>query len=246
MKSAYQTVLVAASGLLMVLTTNLQAKETKIRLQDKTEIVGIVSGDIRSDSTALMLHQCNRDQSMWGPLVGNLIREGVSVLTVDMRGYGRSESKKYKISDQSWLEITEHFAKDLVDIDQHWRQLTPKANKRILVGASCGGGLSLSNAANHNDIDALVLLSPSIRERWTSSQDKELFKSKSETPVLGIASEEDKNALKSIEQVFEWSRSKDSQKIVYKGRMHGEPLFNYDSQLPETIVRWIKRVTADK
>ena len=95
-----------------------------------------------SDRAVLLLHQCNRDQTMWQPLLAGLLKADFSWMTVDFRGYGKSKSKEFNVdgTDEDYLRATAHLQSDVVAIYRHWVEHTPNARKRVIVGASCGGG----------------------------------------------------------------------------------------------------------
>ena len=41
----------------------------------------------------LLVHQCNRDRTMWTDITAALVDSGVHVLTLDLRGFGESEGE---------------------------------------------------------------------------------------------------------------------------------------------------------
>ena len=221
-----------------------QAEEVSVPLQDGYPLSGnLLNPDSRH--AVLLLHQCNRDQTMWQPLVSRLTEAGFGIMTVDFRGYGKSKSDEYDVdrSDDDYLIATAEMNSDVVSIYQFWQSHTAKAEKRVLVGASCGGGGAGILASEFADIDALVLFSPSMRDYWFPEEKWPKLQSKDTLPILAIASKQDKNAMGAIDKATEKSQSPHTEYIRYNGRLHGQPLFQQDTNLADKMLNWIKRVT---
>lgn len=211
----------------------------------------ILNGELtkfNDDSTSIMLlHQCNRNKEMWNPLTKELHKFGISTLVWDLRGYSTSAKGKYDSStDQGWDDSTAHFKSDIVFLNKAWRTYLPESKARFVVGASCGGGLSLYSFIEHDDIQAGIFLSPSFRDRWLAEASKSKVNAVSQKPIFVIASELDKNAMKAIEWTFTYTKSEHSKKLVYKGRAHGEPLFTKDPTLVFQMTRWIRSLNTIK
>lgn len=214
----------------------------KIPVDGKIELAATINIVDEEWPSVVLLHQCNRDQTMWNKLIDELRSNGFNTLAVDMRGYGKSASDAYNIENQDYDYVTKHFKKDIDHVNRFWRDELPNSKYRVVIGASCGGGLASKTAILYEDIKAMVLISPSLRPHWLDQELRKKLSEKKELPVLAIASEEDKNALKYIEEVFEENSSPNTQKLVYKGQMHGEPIFKHDPELIPYIVNWILRV----
>lgn len=223
--------------------TNLHAQEVAITLEDGYKVNGHVSIISHTAPSVLLLHQCNRTQEMWKPMVDELKAAGYNTLTVDMRGYGKSVSDKYNIETQDYDYVTQHFKLDIDAINEFWRNQLPDSEFRVAIGASCGGALASKTAVKNRDIKALVLISPSLREHWIEKDYRKQLGELDELPILAIASEDDVNAITYINEAFVENSSALTQKIVYKKRMHGEPLFAHDPKLIPYIIDWINRVT---
>jgi pimeloyl-ACP methyl ester carboxylesterase len=235
---------IVISAILMLLFFPLatKAESISITLDDKAELYGELSMENSEANSALLLHQCNRDLNMWKPLVEELEARGFSILAVDMRGYGRSASETFDIEKHDYEIVTQHLKNDIDQINKYWRQQLPDSRQRVVVGASCGGGLATKSAVMFQDIKALVLFSPSLREHWIDEKYRQKLADRPILPILGIASESDRNSMMAIESVFAQSQSELSQNIIYKGDRHGEPLFAHDPELANYISDWIVRV----
>jgi len=222
------------------------AEFVQIQMDDGHTIVADVKTPNQSRVSVLLMHQCNRNQTMWEPVVRRLNAAGISTMTVDFRGYGRSKSAAFDI-EASYEKSTQLFRQDIDNIYDAWLEHTPGASKRGVGGASCGGGMASLLASQHKDIKALMLFSAALRPYWFPVENWETLNARRDLPVLGIISIKDTNAngqkaIIATERVLAASRSENTQFIRYNGRLHGEPLFAHDPSLPDVMTNWLVRV----
>ena len=237
---------VALAILAMVASQSSLAKSVKIRMDDGHIIVADVRTPNNSNASVLLMHQCNRDQTMWAPVVQKLNAAGIGTMTVDFRGYGQSKSAAFDI-EASYEKSTQLFSRDIGRIYNAWLEHSSGAVMRGVGGASCGGGMAALLASQYKDIKALMLFSAALRPYWFPKENWQLLTARPNLPVLGIVSINDINAhgqkaTIATERVLGASRSENTQLIRYNGRLHGEPLFAHDSSLPDVMTRWFARV----
>lgn len=238
----YTLQIIVAVSLIFSSPSRLNAQEVNIELADGNQVSAMLSISKPENPSVLLLHQCNRTQTMWTPMVAELNKKGFNTLTVDMRGYGKSTTEDFNIEKHDYENVTKHFKNDIDQINTYWRDKLPKSQYRIVLGASCGGGLASKTAVMYADIKALILISPSLREHWLSQELRNKLSKHTQLPILAIASEQDINAMRYVDEVFKENNAPETQKIVYKDRMHGEPLFTHDVNLIPYIVDWILRI----
>ena len=245
-----KTIRISFAVITAMTTSVVLAFETsiKIHIQEGLYLSARLTEVSGATTSVLMLHQCNRDQNMWQPVVEALNDKGISTMTVDFRGYGDSKMAGYDtdlsdadLSDADYDKATAHIQQDIHFIYYSWVENTPNVKKRAVVGASCGGGAASILASQHNEIGALSLFSPSLRPYWFATENWEPLKKRTDLPVLGIASLEDKNAVKYVTKVIDGSSARLTEKIIYNGKDHGEPLFELDPNLPTKMVVWIEQ-----
>ena len=110
----------------------------------------------------LLLHQCNLQRKGWDGLATQLAAAGISVLTLDYRGYGESEGKAPKDlpPDEGAKVLNEKWPAD-VDVAFTYLVSQPGVDARVAGagGASCGVNLSIHLAMRHPEVKSLVLLS---------------------------------------------------------------------------------------
>lgn len=236
-----KNLLMAGVASLVIHLSGAAAQPITIPMTDGHLIAGSFEAAGADATSVLLLHQCNSTSDMWEPVVSRLKAAGYSSFTVDFRGFGRSKNDAFD-AEKDYDSAVEYFRDDIVAIDAAWRKLTDKADKRAIVGASCGGAMASILASQNDDIEALLLFSPSLRPFWFPEENWGPLQARIGLPVLGIASEHDTNALKSAERVLETSTSDHSEMIRYKIRLHGEPLFAHDTNLADKMVNWLSRV----
>ncbi len=214
------------------------ADEVSITLHDGEVAKGHLQVTDAIAPAVILFHQCNRTQAMWAPLVDLLRERGYSTMTVDLRGYGESATDDYDVLRDGYRTSSMNRPADLDSFNAFWRDKLPDASHRVVVGASCGGGMATQTVIQHGDIDGLVLFSPSLRR--LGDEYRARLDETAKTPVLAITSIGDENADASIELVFAPNRVERSRKIIYKGERHGEPLFEIDPALPALMAGWIR------
>ncbi len=184
----------------------------------------------------LLLHQCNLQRKGWDALATQLAAAGISVLTLDYRGYGDSEGKAPK--DLSPAEgakvLNEKWPAD-VDVAFTYLVSQPGVDARVVGagGASCGVNLAIHLAMRHSEVRSLMLLSGNA-DRLARA-----FLEKSEKmPVLLAAADDDAGAVELMEWLYSLSANPGSKFLEYPNGGHGVYIFAAHKDLPASIVDW--------
>ena len=187
----------------------------------------------------LLLHQCNRDRASWAPLAEALAAAGVHVLAFDFRGFGGSRSDLVGDFRTESERLWPDFPADVDRALAFLRTLPDVDGQRLgVMGASCGGSQALLLALREPKVKAIGFLSSSLP--WLEEQDLVQFETNRTLPILAIAAEEDQGTFERTRRMFERSTDPASRLIVYKGKLHGVPLFEHDPGLVDSIVAWFK------
>jgi dienelactone hydrolase len=137
----------------------------------------------------LLLHQCNQQRKGWDGLATRLAAAGISVMTLDYRGYGESEGTAPKDLPQAegMKVLNEKWPGD-VDVAYRYLVSQPGVDPHIVGagGASCGVNQAIQLARRHPEVKSLVLLS------GNADREARAFLSASEKlPVLLSAADDD-------------------------------------------------------
>lgn len=221
--------------------TAVRADTAMVDLRDGHQLAATINTVEGSSASVLLMHQCNRNQKMWGPVVAKLNAAGISTMTVDFRGFGDSKSDSYDAA-LDYDKAVALFRADLPAIYARWVVETPAIQTRGVVGASCGGAMASILASKHQDIKALALFSPSLREFWFPKEHWAALDARTGLPILGIAGVGDARAIRSVERAIMQSKSGHTEYMRYNNRLHGEPLFEHDPNLPVKIATWFGEV----
>ena len=184
----------------------------------------------------LLLHQCNLQRKGWDGLATQLAAAGVSVLTLDYRGYGESEGKApkdlppaegAKVLNEKWPG----------DVDMAFAYLVSQpgvdAHAVGAGGASCGVNLAIHLAERHPEVKSLVLLS------GNADREGRAFLIKSEKmPVLLSAARDDAGAVELMQWIYSLSANPGSKLVEYPDGGHGVYIFAAHKDLPALIVDW--------
>ena len=184
----------------------------------------------------LLMHQCNRDRTMWNGFAPKLAAAGFNVLTLDFRGFGESGGvPNDKATPQ---QAGEQFRKFGGDVDVAYDYLVSQPGvKRDAIGAggaSCGVNESIQLARRHPEVKSLVLLS------GPSNLQGRQFLKQSNIPVLGAGAENDefKGSLEETEWLTGLSSNTGNQFVHYKDGGHGIEMFKPHPELADIILNW--------
>ena len=184
----------------------------------------------------LLLHQCNLQRKGWDGLAAQLAAAGISVLTLDYRGYGDSEGKAPKdLPPAEAAEVLNEKWPADVDVAFGYLVAQPGVDAHVVGagGASCGVNLSIHLAMRHPEVKSLVLLS------GNADRQARAFLEKSEKmPMLLAAADDDQGAVELMEWLYSLSANPGSKFLEYPNGGHGVHIFAAHKELPTSIVDW--------
>jgi alpha-beta hydrolase superfamily lysophospholipase len=187
----------------------------------------------------LLLHQCNKDRASWSPLAGALADAGLHVLAFDFRGFGASRGPLVGEFQDDRDRLWQDFPMDVDRALAFVRTLPDVDGERLgVMGASCGGSQALLAALRDPAIRAIGFLSSSLP--WLADAELAQFEANRSLPILAVAADADQGALQRAKRLFEGSKHARSELILYKGELHGVPLFEHDPGLVGSIVAWFR------
>jgi dienelactone hydrolase len=186
----------------------------------------------------LLLHQCNRQRKVWDELAQQLAAAGISVLTLDLRGFGESSGiAMAKATQQEAQEQARRWPGD-IDVALQFLQ-SQQGVKRDLIGvggASCGFNNSVQAALRHpKEVKSLVLLSGT-----TDFAGREFLRETPQLPILaGLADDDEFPAsVESTQWIFSISTNPGNQILHYAKGGHGADIFAVHPEMRTAIVDW--------
>jgi pimeloyl-ACP methyl ester carboxylesterase len=204
--------------------------------------------EIKKYPTILLLHSLNGNFDDWGNLPSQLVKKGYAVLSVDLRGHGKSTKMgknklvSWRTMDEAdWMKIPSDLEK-LVSYFQDHKTYPEVDNTRVaLMGGGLGANIALYTAAKTKlPTQALVLLSPSMNYKGFQANQAVLYYT---NPVFIAAGQEDPTLQKAAEQIYKWSQGPKSLR-VYKDIGQGPDMVRQDPALKQEVMGWlIKKMT---
>jgi dienelactone hydrolase len=192
----------------------------------------------------LLLHQCNRDRSVWNALAADLAGKGFHVLTVDYRGYGQSAGARHselptaervRLSRDTWPG----------DIDVAFAYLRAQPGVRVdaigAAGASCGVNNSIQLSRRHPEVKSLVLLSGN-----TDRSGRQHLRSAKTLPLFLAAADDDGDVVSVMAWIDASSGNAANRFTQYTAGGHGTDMFKAHPELPGEIVAWFELTLMGK
>jgi pimeloyl-ACP methyl ester carboxylesterase len=198
---------------------------------------------IKKYPTILLLHSLNGNFADWGNLPSQLVKKGYAVLSIDLRGHGKSTKlPKNKLlswrtmDEADWMKIPSDLEK-LMSYFQENKQYPEVDNSRVaLMGGGLGANIALYTAAKTKlPTQALILLSPSMNYKGFQANQAVLYYT---NPVFIAAGQEDPTLQKAAEQIYKWSQGPKSLR-VYKDIGQGPDMVRQDPALKQEVMAWL-------
>ncbi|MEA3249096.1 MAG: alpha/beta fold hydrolase [Patescibacteria group bacterium] len=191
---------------------------------------------------ALLLHMMPAMKESWLGFAEALLAEGFThVLAIDLRGHGESTDRGGEKLDYKHFEDLDHQAK-IKDVEAAvaWLEERGVVKGRLaVVGASIGANLAIAYGGAHDEVPAVVALSPGFDYRGVTTPDKVEMFAESQGLYL-VASEDDTLS-------FETNRKlaviKDDAILKeFKEAGHGTTMFELAPDLMAEVVGWMKEI----
>lgn len=172
----------------------------------------------------LLIHQLYVTQSSWNFLVTPLTEAGFNVLTIDLRGYGRTGGRI------NWQQ-----ARNDIVTWATWLDEQPGVQSVSMVGSSMGSALAIDGCNRYEPCPRVVALSPALTYYGVSIEDGLT----ADMPVLIIYADRDPYPTRDMEAIVE-AAGDDLTVFTYSGRTHGIDLFKLDNTLASSVVSFLQ------
>lgn len=177
----------------------------------------------------VFVHMLTRNKGDWGRVADRLQDAGVTALTFDLRGHGRSSGVPDLAAMTGDLETV-----------VRWLAARGGVNPGSIgiAGASLGANLAVLAAADLPEVRALALLSPSIDYRGLRA-DAGAIKRLGDRRLWLAAGTADPLAMRTMKDYIEAATGPREQHIV-EGAVHGTALLD-DGDTAKALVDWLRR-----
>ena len=194
--------------------------------------------------TWVLLHGLGSSKGEWDGFAERLAAIGDGAMVYDARGHGDSirTLTGEKLDYQEW-QSPEPWGKMPQDLDSAVEALHEKKNialKSIAVGgASLGANVAMIYASRHNEVPAVVLLSPGLQYAGVSCE--EAFKRYGKRRLFIGVSPGDAYAFSSVQYLASLRGDAALRLVQGPGAAHGVHMFE-DSGFTQRLLDWIKTV----
>lgn len=204
--------------------------------QDGIRIAGDHFSGEPPRSAALLLHMMPSTKDSWPAFASRLSALGIASLAIDLRGHGASGLGPYGYRA---FDDAAHRAKRLdVEAGLAWLRERHPGLPLLAVGASIGANLALRATAEHDDIAAVLALSPGLEYHGVAIGDVPARLRPGQRALLA-ASREDGYAFESVEALKAMETRAKIGTIVLDGASHGTDMFTADPAFAERAAAWL-------
>ncbi|REL31161.1 alpha/beta hydrolase [Thalassotalea euphylliae] len=223
---------------------NLMA-EVSITTKDKfTLSADYYEGSPRSDGF-LLLHGCQSDRQSLTPIAKLLAEQGHHVLSMDLRGYGKSTSEQYSHANikrntkdiinyqQRMAQLMAYWEEDVLAGYEHLATKLAKENNISILSVGCAARYAVSTAEQLY-VANMALLSPDM-----DYATKERYKNLRDIASFFISSVHHVQSYQTAKELFEWNGHDRSTMLLYKGNYAGNHLLRRNKSLAIDIAHWL-------
>ncbi|RJO59782.1 alpha/beta fold hydrolase [Candidatus Parcubacteria bacterium] len=232
-------IILGASQLSVSFKQRTMPQRVSFQTEDNVTIVGDFY-NAGSDSVALLLHMMPATRSSWRTFAQALVKQGISVLAIDLRGHGESLEQGGERLDYLKFEPKSHQAsqKD-VEAALFWLQNQGFALTRTaLVGASIGANLVLQAFGYHPDCPLAIAISPGLDYRGIQPGPF-ITAYRPEQKLFLIASREDAGSAIAAQEMQKQSSAQTELEML-AGAGHGTQIFESSPETLQKAVAWLK------
>ena len=195
-------------------------------------------------STVILLHSLGYTSEWWNGLQQILLNEGYAVLSIDIRGHGKSIYNK-KLVKTSWKNMTNTaFAKcpnDVINIINQIQKELPKIsffNNWAIVGSDLGANVGILAAEQYkNHPKTIILISPTISIKGLFLPVK--IANLEKTDFLAIYSDTDYSSQNAKQYLNKFTKNTFAS-YVSSTQKNGMLLLKNDENINKIILSWIK------
>lgn len=180
----------------------------------------------------VFVHMAGRNKEDWAPVADKFYRQGLLVLTVDLRGHGANVTGDAPpaLTGADWSAMVEDVRAAVADLKKRG------AEKVALVGAEVGANLALLVAADDPTVASVAMLSPGLD--YKGLLPGEAAKRYGARPLLLVASKDDAYGLRSATALDAVSPGPHTVQ-VFEAAGKGTKMFNREPSLESQLLGFV-------
>jgi dienelactone hydrolase len=231
-----------AAGVLLALCGNPANAETRVidlKAPDGVTLKATMFSASSRGPGVLLLHQCNRQRTIWNGLAERLAAVGIHVLTMDLRGFGDSAGDRFDNAPPA--AAAKQQAQWPGDIDVAFEYLISQPNvTRDVIGvggASCGVNNSVQTARRHPEVKSLVLLSGT-----TDLAGRTFLRGSRRVPTFLALADDDEfpQSVVTTQWLYSVTATPEKKLVHYAKGGHGADMFARHPELITAMVAWYR------
>jgi dienelactone hydrolase len=217
-----------------VIGARAEKKEVTFRSADGFTLKGTFYSAEKPGPGLLLLHQCDGNRRIYDHLATMLNTARYNVLTFDFRGFGESQDGEYTDSAAQRQKVMDRMPGD-IEAALSFLTSQSSVNHRAvgIVASNCAVNQVVRAGRHHPEIRTLVLLSGG-----TDAEGEAYIKDSPKVPILGVASEEDREAAAATKKLVALSTNSESHLEMFTNAGHAASIFAKQPDLEPDIVIW--------
>ncbi len=193
----------------------------------------------------LLLHDCHSDRKAYQAVAQQLTDDGYHVLSLDLRGFGRSVSPKFSHStikrqtkdivlyQQKLAQLTSYWEQDTFLAYNFLREKLDNKNNISLLASGCSATFAITTAEKMY-VANMVLLTPDM-----DFAAKERYKNLNDIASYFIGSIYHIASYQTTKELFEWNGHTRSKMLLFKGNNTNAQLIKKNASLAKDIAHWL-------
>lgn len=230
---------------------NTLAQPVEIIAVDDFKLAGQLIKGNELASGVLLLPDCQHSKTKFNALAMSLAKQGLFVLSMDLRGFGASENEQYSqakilqnadgiVSYQGQVAaLMLHWQRDVYHAFQYLQKAMNNNQTISIITSGCSSSQAIY-LAEKVKISSFVMIAPEL-----SYDEKEQFKHLADLPVYFLSAKHQTDAMLNAQELFEWSGDNHSVLQVFKGNASSYFLLKQQPYLIEHIAMWLKTTLSD-
>lgn len=237
-------------GLLIPAVWAGDARLVKVTTTDDLGITAAYYPVVSNSAPAVLLvHGLGKSRDEWAKIAPVLQRNGIACLAVDLRGHGDSQ-RRLTADGPQLIDYRSFGAKDfqdmLLDLNAafDWLSEQPGLDRhRIgIVGAGFGANLALRYAAFNEEINAILVFSPTLRSQEIRTDT--IITKLGKRPLRIVVASGDRNSFESSKQLLKLRKDagqsfEENELTATTGSLHGTQLVTGVKELSNVVFGWL-------